>query len=356
MVWHHDITTFLPNEVNKHFFYGDDFSCEIHPFLGEKGNLPAFAFEVMKIAQPNVVISIGSAQDVEFLWVFKSIYPHLFKWLALVPSGSDYLAEKFRIPMGYADHIVVTTSSALDAFSSVKTEVSQLSYGPCRDVFYPVDGLLPRQVAALNMGKNMQISNVPAFIRSIADSKISGTIHSNIDDDGEYDIKGAIKRFGVKERIRLPDKYVSIREGITDSLVNELYNRHHLIVDCSMESATALTLLEAMSTGCVPVGMDFGAVGEVIRKIPSEFRFEIPYETIEGSDEEDLAVISKKELSSVLNNISRRHLVDPNWFMEARKVSIETARIFSKDLFDTGITEVLETIVTNDHKISIDTF
>lgn len=356
VVWHHDVGYFLPNEVNKHVYHGEAASFEIHPFLGQKGDLPGFAFEAMKVSQPQVVITIGDYSDTDFIWVIKSLYPNLFKWVAIVPTGTEIVNERHSMAMAYADRIVVTTKAATKAFAAVKAVFQHISYGPSQDAFYGIPDALPTSLSLLNMGKNSQMSNVPAFIKAVAESGTAGTLHTNIDDDGDYDIRCLIKRAGLEERLQLPKKYVSVREGLPLPLVNELYNRHHLIVDCSLQSSTALTMLEAMLTGCIPVGMGIGAVGEVLELMPSEFRFSVPYEQFVGPKEEEFSIISVKELVNQVRNIRENVLSDPNWIGEARKAAMTTARIFSKELFVARVSELLETVVASEHKIAVDSF
>ncbi len=350
LVLHHDVEWFLPNEVNKHTYQ----QFELHPFLGQRGEIAPFAFEIMKMTHPNVVITVGNCDETSFLWSIKSVYPNLFKWIAVVPTGTDFVSEKYRLAMSYADKVIVTTQTALASFKNVKTVSEYVPYGPCHKTFYSIQQ--PTDFAVLNMGKNSQTSNVPAFLKAIAQSGVKGTLHTNIDDEGEYNVRGLIKRYNVGHLLVLPSKYLSMREGLGDIQVNELYNRHNVIVECSLQSTTALTALEAMSAGCLPVGMEFGAMGEILRSIPQEFRFSVPFETLVGPDEEGLAIISVKELSETIRNIHRNSLSDATWAKEARRVSADIARIFSKDLFVTRVSESLETVVNCDHSITIDSF
>lgn len=352
VVYHHDVRYFLPTETGKHIFQ----NVPLHPFLGQKGEIAPFAFETMKTAQPAVVVSIGDYEDTEWLWSIKAIYPHLFKWVAIVPSGTNIVNESYQLAMAYADKIVVTTASALEAFSKVKTDTEHVAYGPDHQTFFPLNKPLPEKLNLLNMGKNIQISNVPAFMKAVAQTDCTATVHTNVDDSGDYNLRRLVKRYDLEKRLGLPIKYVSIREGLSDSLVNELYNSHHAVVDCSLQSATALTMLEAMATGCVPIGMEFGATGEVLAAMPKDFRFTVPFETIMGPKEEELAVISVKELVRSIENIHRSCLSDHVWLEEARRVSAETARFFSKDLFATRINEILETIVTCQSYLAVDSF
>lgn len=350
VVWHHDVQHFMATETGKHLFGNHT----IYPFLGQKGELPAFLFETMKTSQPNVLISIGDYDDTDFVWSIKSLYPHLFKWVAIIPTGTDFVHERNRMALSYADHVIVTTESALRAFEGINRNIELIPYGPCHETFYDLS-VRPLEISALCMGKNVQSYNVPAFIKAVGQSGIKGALHTNLDDGGDYDIRGLLKRFGAKN-LTLPNKYVSVREGLSNTQLNELYNSHHLIVDCSLQNATAITMLEAMSTGCLPVGMNVGAVGEVLSRMPAEFRFVVPHETFLGPKEEEFAIISTKELYLTLENIRKDHISNKDWRSESERITKDIARIFSKEIFVKRVNKSLEMAVNGNHKIAVDTF
>jgi glycosyltransferase involved in cell wall biosynthesis len=351
LVWHHDVSYFLPTETNKHFFK----NIPLHPFLGSKGELPSFAFETMKIVQPNVIITIGDYTETDWVWAIKSLYPNLFKWVAIIPSGAEVINENSIIPLSYADHIVSTTRVFKEALNVVKTTSEQIPFGPDTEAFYPIERK-PKGFRLLNMGKNSQLSNVPAFMKAVKMTGFDATLHTNLDDAGDYDIRGLVKRYQLCDLLHTPAKYLSVREGLSESLVNELYNSHDVVIDCSLQSQTALTTLEAMSTGCIPIGMSFGAMGEIFEKLPKEFRFSVPFETFLGQREEELAVISIKELVNSIENIHRSYVSDSGWVDEARKAMIDTARIFSKEKFVSRVNEIVEKVVTCDNYVAVDSF
>lgn len=350
LVYNHDVSYFLPTETNKHLYN----NVSLYPFLGEKGELPAFAFETMKTSQPNVVVTVGEYFDTDWVWAIKSLYPNLFKWVAVIPSGVKEINENSLIPLSYADYIFSTTKCFKDALSMVKAESEYLPYGPDTNIFQPKER--QSDLRFLSMGKNSQLSNVPAFMKAIQITGFKATLHTNIDDSGDYDIRGLVKRYGLSGLLKTPAKYSSVREGLSDSLVNELYNSHDVVIDCSLQSQTALTTLEAMSTGCIPIGMNFGAMGEVLERLPEEFRFSVPFETFLGPREEELGVISIKELAHCMENIHRSYVSDKGWIEEARWAMRETARIFSKEKFVTRVNEIVEKVVTCDNYVAVDSF
>lgn len=355
LVWHHDISYFLPNELGQHRLDGPNGPvCNLHPFLGQKGELPLFVYDKLKQVQPNVVITIGTAEETEFLHAIKALYPRLFKWIAILTMGvsvNEHQRESFQ----YADKILTTTKCTSESVKlNWRLESEHLPYGFDAGTFKPLN-ILPDEFSAISVGRNTQMSNVPAFISAVAESGINGTLHTNMYDEGENDLLLLKKRLKA-EKLSLPKRFVSVREGLADDEMNQLFNQHHAIVDTSMQSATGIALIEAMSTGCIPVGMNRGAIGEIISKMPEVGRYFIGYEMFIGPRQEEYAVISIKELSNTLMNIRKQYQEDRETFVSNRIKATEVAQLFSKENFVTQVKGCVEDIVLQEHSIAVDLY
>lgn len=359
LVWHHDVSFFLPNELQEHhFIHNKEKLCRIHPFPDERGGLPMAAYETMKKVQPSVVITVGAAHESTDIWSVKALYPHLFKWIMVLTEGSSVINENYKEQLGYANIILATSKTGVKAARRItNVPVEYLPYGPDRSQYFE-DGERPKEFGIIVSAKNSQMSNVTAVLKGISDCDgMEGYLHTNIDDDGDSDLRLLLRRWGSADRIGLPDNnFVSYREGIPDTSMNQLYNRYHAVADVSMQSATALTMLEAMSTGCVPVGVNFGAVGEVISQMPPEFRFVVEPTMLIGPREEEYAVVSSQALSSVLKFMSEAFLSNGNWFATAKEKSKEVATVFSKEHFVNRLNDEIDRTNSYDHAIVVDSF
>jgi len=355
LVVNHSVMYFLPSETGLHYFDLDGKRiCQLFPFLGQKGEEPPFAFEAMKNSRPDVVITVGSYSDTDFIWSIKSIYPHLFKWVAVIPTGTDIINERHRLSLTYADAIITTTKLAEKAFNDAGLKATYIPYGPPSCVREPSDGLTTH-FKVLSLAKNSQMSNVPAFLQALQLSGLNGTLHTNIDDSGDYDIRLLIDRYKLKEKISIPKKYVSIREGISSESMESMYREHDTVVDCSLQSATGLTMLEAMAYGCIPVGVAFGAVGEILELMPDDFCFKTNYETFVGPHEETLAVIDTKELAASLRYIERQR-ADIYWYKSAKETAVRVSKIFYKDYFTLKLKDVVELTVASENRLAVDSY
>jgi glycosyltransferase involved in cell wall biosynthesis len=351
IVWEHDIRHFLPSEVGVHT-YND---IRLFPFLKQKGELASFSMEVMKSAQPNVIVSIGDYSELTFLAAIKAKYRSLFKWVAIVPLGGLPMNELYRYDLEMADAIICCNRQSTEHISEVvRADTYYCPFGPDLDVFRNTNEL-PDDFGVIYPCKNDQMSNPAAFLGAVKEANVRAGLHYNHCEEGAFDIPLLIKRLGIEKSVRLPQKFVSLREGLEDNLMNEEYNRYHAVVDCSSQSSTGLSMLEAMATGCIPVGIEYGAAGDIINSLPEEFRFFAPYETLTGPREEQHAVVSTKKLASVLKNIEAK-CTDRNWLTAARLASSEAAQFFSKDKFANRVNDIIENVVFSEHAIIVDSF
>jgi glycosyltransferase involved in cell wall biosynthesis len=347
---------FLPSEGRKHHFvHAGNIAAQLYPFLGQQGEIASFTYKVMKSVQPQVVVTIGSYEETSFVWHIKSLYPHLFKWVAIITSG-DPINEHYVESLNYADCVVATNNDCyLSARKLLKIKVEIQRYGADCDIFRPLDIPL-EDFCAVKCAKNSQMSNIPAFMMAIKQAGVYGTLHTNMHDSGDYDLMLLSRRYGLGEQLSLPQKYVSVREGITQKNMNELYNYHQVVVDCSTQSPTALSVLEAMATGCVPVGPAYGAVGDVLGLMAREFRFVIPHEMYVGTRGEEHAIVSIPGLSAALGELRDKWTSDKEWFKSAREDAIRVQKLFSRDLFLSSVNHTIQDVVSSQHTIVVDSF
>ena len=352
---YHDILHFLPSEDGIHYYdHENGMRTRLHPHLQDIGTLPITLIDVMRKVQPSLIISIGDYSECAAIYHVKAKYSSLFKWIILNTTGMDVVNEKYREPLNLADTIFATCKSATLALQKLcSCPVEHIAYGPAEKF---TDLSIRNGFSAIIRSNNRQSCNIGAFIRAMAIADAEGTIHTNIDDPGDYDLRLLINRYKMNEKVKLPNKFVSIREGVPHYCLNEIYNRHCVAIDCSFQSGTALSLLEAMSTGCIPIGMNFGAVGDVLNAVPEEFRCFVQYETLLGPGQEEHAIISVKDLAVAIKNMKKRFTNDPCWFKEGGDKVKEVAHNFSNRNFVNRIVDTAEKVLQSEHAIVVDTY
>lgn len=354
----HDVQYFLPDEVGEHFYeHGDGQRTRVYPYTGLGASLPQIVMTTLQRTQANALITIGDYSETSFVAYIKGHNPRFFKWIMLLTSGSTLVNERHRERILQADYIVTTTQVLYHAVKSLgAANVEYLPFGPCPQTFYPKSGEKDG-FKALCVSKCRQNSNLGAFIKGVAGAGVRGTLHTNRDDKGAYDLPLLISRYGVKDRLEMTEGFnSSARDGMSTEDLNDLYNAHQVIVDCSLQSGTALSLLEGMSTGCVPVGVDFGAVGEVISQMPEWCRFSVGYETFLGPGQEEHAIAKTKELSDHLRNLNMMSSIAPADIARAASSAKEVAQNFSKERFLSRLNDILANVLQSEHAIVVDSY
>lgn len=357
IVANHDVQYFLPDEVGEHFYeHGDGNRTRLYPFSGLGASLPQIVTQTLQRSQANAIITIGDYGDTSFIAYIKAHNPKFFKWIMLLTSGSTLVNERHRERILQADYIITTTAVLCDAVKALGAiNVEHIPFGPCPQTFFPTNER-KQEFKALCVCKCLQNSNLGTFIKGIALSDTKGTLHTNRDDRSDYDLPLLVERHKVTEQLELTKGFNSIRDGLSEKELNSLYNTHHAIVDCSLQSGTALTLLEGMSTGCVPIGVEFGAVGEVLSKMPDWCRFSVGYETFIGPGQEEHAIAKTKELAEALSKIKHMSAVAPEDFARASSKAREVAGFFVKDRFLDRLNDILANVLQGEHAIVVDSY
>lgn len=182
-----------------------------------------------------------------------------------------------------------------------------------------------------------------------------GRIHTNFYDPGDYDLEMLIQRYQANN-VSLPDYFCSIKDGPSDEEFANIYCAADFFVDTSVKSATALTMLESMAMGCVPIGMSSGRTGEIISMMPEEYRLLVPFETFLGAHEEEYSVISIPSLSEKISIYGKDLFADKHKYEEASKAARNIARQFSNVHFSNEIAVILNKVVKSKSSIAVESF
>jgi glycosyltransferase involved in cell wall biosynthesis len=349
-VWHHDEGYFMPSDEGVHTYEKNSKPiCQLYPFTPRTDEASPFVYELMKQVQPDLVITIGDHKDTNFVYAIKAMYPTLFKWIAIYTFDSKGLHPSSKDAFEYADaSVFLSEFGVAEVLGLANIKYYYQSYGSNLEVFKEVEGFKREYV--LWSARNAQASNLPAFIMGTVDIGLKPYIHTNLYDPGDYSIDWLKERYGAKD-LEYTRDYCSIKEGIPASKLNEIYNRSLIMVDCSIKSATALSLLEGMACGCVPVGTSYGRVGEIIAKMPEGLRFTVPHNTFVGQNEEEYAIISHTALKSVLVGLIK----DKDRLAEASKeAKILSRHIGSKDFLDKLVNVIIRDVVSSRQSVALD--
>jgi len=361
-VWHLDLSWFMPNDNGKYIFEQDGKKkCEMHPFSKVPVDKATIGlYEIVKKIKPDVVVSIFDYVDMSPLNAIKTLDPNAFKWISILAIDSSPINEKMIEFFVSMDSIITTTKQANKEISeNINVDCQYIPYGSDHDVFFvDREDKIVSPMRIMSCAKNSQSSNIAAFILSIKymHGDVAGYLHTNHSSLGDYDLETLIERYDLSSVIELPKKFVSINDGIDACELNKEYNKSDIIVDVSVRSSTALSLLEGMSAGCIPVITNVGALKEVVEMLPRSYRFIVESITYIGDNGKEYQVASPEGIAKKILYIKNIRDRNPTLFDGIRNCVVGISKKFCNKFFAEKVKEVVEGIKVNSRSISIEVF
>jgi len=362
--WDSDPEWFMPDEQGCLDFEVDGANiCKLHSFSSRPELASPRIYELMKEFQPNVVLSMGGYEDTRFIAAIKGLYPNLFKWVAYLTIDSGPIPSQNKEAFDWMDSVLVSSKTGLKYVKELYEDAELLEYGPDESVFYMENRIsIPKEIRVLCCSKNSQTTNIPAFIEAVSMANnsscgaITGRLHTNIFDPGSYDIQSLIERFDKHECISLPTEYVGINDGISDEEMRQMYHNYDVIVDVSVRSSTGISVLEAMSCGCIPVLNNVCALSDILENCPESITYPIRGVKYLGEHGEGYQIADHLSLRRALMAILENHKQEDGWLETVAKVASETAKKYSCEKFLQLIKEKTLSSVKLEDRVMIDSF
>lgn len=253
IVLDHRTDYFLPEEDNK-FYYNN---IEIFPYeLGNQEKL----YKIIENIQPDLILTVCDYFEYEELCNIKQIEPNKFKWLAILISNYCPSQSKYRVLLEAPDRRV-TTNYYLSKHLSLSTDLpcDYICSGYDSDIFTNSYRVENSRFSILSILKNCQNSNLGSLFESLYIVKnqykveFDFYLHTNIDDQGDYDIQELISQHHLEDVVHIPEKYTSVFKGCSDEQIRDLYLSSDVFLDPSLTHTTGMTVLESIACGCVPI-------------------------------------------------------------------------------------------------------
>ncbi len=347
LVWHFNEGCFMP-ELDESYAYEQNGMTygELYPFVLQGDESFYIANDLVQSLNPHVIVSVGDYHETAFVSAIREMSTTRAKWVAILPISSGTVNENYTEQLRSIDHAIVPTQFCEKALRKVYGGPITVTHPGISAPFSPSEARYVRPFRTLCSAKNVHGSNFPAFIRAIGlgYGRLVGHIHTDFHNIGECDLGLLASRYGAKNYIRMSPAYFDAGDWVTEHQLNILYNECHAIVDCSTGSASAMNLLEGMATGLIPVGPDYGAVGEIVRGLPAEFQFFVPHEVFIGVREEEQCVISSEGLKETLLRVQNLYTDDPVAYKVASKASVAMTQRLLKEEFLRELTTTVDRV------------
>lgn len=361
-VWDHDASWYLPDNDRYYFEHNEEKVCQIYPF--DNVNMEAsatFMYDVIFALNPDMVVTSGDIADMEYTFAIKSLYPEKFKWVAYLVIPSLPINENKIEQLKMIDQIIVSTKKAKSFLAEKGIQSEYCPFGPSAEFFgeydFPKKEEFIEDLKVVVTGKNSTISNLGnvMFSAGTLEPGISLYVHTNYSDTGEFDLDLLKERYDTKNVIRFPDNFVGLNEGITTEDLIEIYDNADVVLDASARSGTGLSVLEAMSRGCVPVVSNVGALSEIASLIYHDDLDMVGTPFI-SYGETMLNIVPHLEISNKLNMLRRMKQESPTKFANLKDKAVSVANGFSEKELPTKILEMRKRIFSHDRELKVETF
>lgn len=354
-VWNFDITWFSVNDEGKYFYEDErDEICELHPFNPHPDKTPGFLFELLKKTESEIIVSLTEHDDtvVSALFAVCGLSPGKIKWFGIFLVEALPLNEKFVEVFNVVNSSILTTKSAYDAVKKINQEIDcyYVPYGPDHTKFFDQE---KNRKGIISCSKNAQVSNIGALLLAMKSTDTNLYLNTNHSDVGEYDLEVLMRRYKL-ENVSLPDRFVSLNDGLTCEELNEEYNKSDIIIDASVRSSTALSVKEGMAAGCIPITTRVGALEEVMEKLPEEYQFFVKSIMYIGDHEKEYQIISVDDLVKQIEKVRKIKCENREEFEKIRRKVKETALLFENITISEKIVELIEEKKRNYRTIGVD--
>lgn len=220
-------------------------------------------YEINKALKANIVISIGSIEDVEFICGIKTLDKNCFKWIHYL---TEEINEEKTDVLKLIDKIVVCNQNIHKQLLNVNI-FSDINYFTADENVFVDKKLEQRKnnFSIINSSQNNSISNIGCFIEacSFVKDKIPNLkIYLNTSEYGDLDINKLIKKYNLEKIIELPNCLIDYNNGLKEENYINILNKCSLFIDCSCKSSINLRCLEASLTGCKCAMPKYSSLGD----------------------------------------------------------------------------------------------
>jgi glycosyltransferase involved in cell wall biosynthesis len=367
IAWSHDESYFMPDDSGEFFIDILDKEIKLHPVVLQSQNTVGDVYEMMKKFKPDMVITIGEYYEADFISSIKTMYPSLFKWIVVLVNQRP-INDTHKELLEGADHILSVNSTGIEEIKKLRmnNDISLCNYGPDHSKFF-VNNNRSGKTKVLYSSRNTKLSNFLPIFKAARDfPDIDFYVHTNFYDMGEHDLDVLKERIGGGENelsnLKLPTDFVSIKEGLSDLAMLELYNSCDIIVESSVTSATGLSLLEGMACGCVPIipKMFNGGVIDIVTEYYSQglekYLNLINCEAFLGSRDDIYSIMQYGAFAKNLGMMDYIRKTNQEGFRKYQSSAVAVATKFSKENFQKHIINMVSDTYKKEHSFVIETF
>ena len=359
-VWDHDLKWFSADEKG-HYFYekNGERVCQLLPYISRNPQLASpQLYEIFQKVKPELVISIGDYNEIDAVFALKTLNPAKFKWIHVFTLNAGPIKNTYNDIFNYTDYVIHTTKKSEKMVSDISPVANTFSYvGVDESIFFYKNNQNDEKLNIISCAKNSQASGIGSILNcsQFLNKDFSLYLHTNLYDAGDYDLNLLKSRYDVHNLVKFPESFVGLNDGVTDEELNNLYNNSDVFIDVSVRSATAISLIESMAAGCIPVVAPVGALKEIVDLLPEDYRFFVEGNIYIGSLEEEYYIVSPQHLSKIIQNISNIKKHNKGEFLKMKNTISSIAKTLKRKSFLKKIEEAVD-IVKKENSLIVESF
>lgn len=257
-VWGHDNNYYVPEENEKYYYKSHETKIEIFPFKLRQAATQIY--DLIRQEKPNILITIGDMIDFSYMSAIRMFFPvDKLKWFFVLTSSVIDFGDSAIELLRKTDGILCTNKHTFEALKPhyPKPLLNYCFTGSGIDI--EGEKLHSEKTVMSNCKRGSQ-ENLAMIIEAI--TQLDGFklyAHTNMHEIipevvAAYDMNNLRLRFDPDEKfLRLPEKYVSTVDGLTEKELSEEYLSAGMFISIPVSGSTGMTVFEALKAGCWPI-------------------------------------------------------------------------------------------------------
>jgi len=314
--WDHDTSWYVEDDEGVCWYeYQDQKVGPVYTVFNVGEGASTKLYDVIKKLEIDTILSIGDFNELEYIYAVKSLEKDNIEWINILNNGSYPINDNRSEVINSIDYHILLNEFSKKEFRRMGISEEKYVYLRYGSKFVNASPK-PKgdKFGIACVAKNCNQSNLGAFIKAVQffsnyysvkqENNFKVYLHTDLYDNGDYDIEYLLERYGVKDVIELPEDFIGINDGVSDQDLKDKLINYDLIVDCSCQSATGISVLDGMALGLVPVVSAAGILREIGMEAKraggnsaSELPFVVGGNSFIASDEKEFYIVSDVHLS-----------------------------------------------------------
>ena len=120
VVWNHDTNYFIPDSDGKLYYESKgNYKIPLYAIDYRLQTASVQVYDLMKMVQPDIVVTIGSYEECSFLAAIKMMYPNIFKWISVYTSDTSSLLYNNKDAFEYVDYTIATSEMSYNDITKI---------------------------------------------------------------------------------------------------------------------------------------------------------------------------------------------------------------------------------------------